>query len=97
MEVWNRWRLENPQIRPNLRKAKLQGKNLRDFNFNDTSFRRVDSNRSDLSQATFRRADLRRADLSDSILVGAELTSRKAELLKTISMEDLMKEFNMTS
>ncbi len=75
VEAWNRWRLENPQIRPNLRKAKLQGKDLRSFNFNDTNLRRVDLSRADLSQATFRRADLRRADLPDAILVGADLTS----------------------
>jgi len=75
VEEWNQWRQENPLIRPNLRKAKLHGKNLQHANFNDTILRRIDLTQSDLSYATFRRADLRRADLSRSTLIKADLTS----------------------
>ncbi len=30
VEEWNRWREENPMVQPNLRSAKLVGKNLQD-------------------------------------------------------------------
>ncbi len=73
--VWNQWRQKNPQIRPNLRKAKLHGMDLRNANFNDSTLRRADISQADLSQASFRRADLRRANLSGSLLRKADLTS----------------------
>lgn len=75
VEVWNRWRLENPEMRPNLRKAKLRGRDLQNANFNDSNLRRADLSKACLSRATFRRADLRRAVLSESILIEADLTS----------------------
>lgn len=73
--AWNEWRKAKPRILPNLRKAKLAGRDLRNANFNDTNLRRTDLSGTDLSGASFRRADLRRADLSESTLVGADFTS----------------------
>jgi hypothetical protein len=75
VEVWNQWRQKNPQIRPNLRKAKLHGENLQGVNFNDATLRRADLSATNLGDASFRRADLRRANLSEALLVKADFTS----------------------
>lgn len=75
VEVWNQWRQDNPHIRPNLRKAKLLGKSLQHYDFNDTNLRRANLSHANLSHASFRRADLRRADLPGATLIEADLTS----------------------
>lgn len=75
VDVWNQWRQKNPHIRPNLRKAKLQGEDLHNANFNDSNLRRSDLSKAILSGASFRRSDLRRANLSESNLRKADLTS----------------------
>lgn len=75
VQVWNRWRQENPQIRPNLRKANFRKKDLRHVNFSDANLRRSDLRGADLSQANMRRVDLRRANLSAATLREADLTS----------------------
>jgi hypothetical protein len=75
VEAWNRWRRDNPNIRPNLRKASLRGGDFRNSNFNDANLRRVDLSHSDLTGASFRRADLRRAKLSNCLFRNADLTS----------------------
>jgi hypothetical protein len=81
VENWNNWRNDFPDILPNLRKAKLQGMNLQNANFNDTNLRRTNLSNANLTGATFRRADLRRADLSGANLQKADLTS--ATLIET--------------
>ncbi len=75
MAVWNEWREDNPEARPNLRKANLDGENLRNFNFSDTNLRRADLSGADLSRANLRRADLRRTNLSGATLSESDLTS----------------------
>lgn len=75
VDAWNQWREKHPHIRPNLRKAKLQGLVLQHANFNDANLRRADLSKADLSQASFRRTDLRRANLAGAILREADLTS----------------------
>jgi hypothetical protein len=75
VQAWNRWRQENPQVRPNLRKARLSGQDLRSVNFSDANLRRADLRGADLSQSYLRRADLRRANLSGGTLREADFTS----------------------
>jgi TIR domain/Pentapeptide repeats (8 copies) len=57
--TWNRWREENPDIKPNLTQADLHGVRL---------------DRADLQRADLTGADLRRADLSEANLTRAHLT-----------------------
>jgi hypothetical protein len=59
VEVWNRWREENPDIRVNLSEADLRG---------------ADLSRARLNRANFFGANLHRADLSEADLSGADLT-----------------------
>jgi uncharacterized protein YjbI with pentapeptide repeats len=68
VEVWNRWRKENPDIRPKLRGAHLRGAYLI---YADLS--RADLVRARLSGADLRGADLREADLRGANLRGADL------------------------
>lgn len=75
VEVWNEWRQDNPDVRPNLRKANLHGQDLRKSNFSDSNLRRADLRKTNLSQANLRRADLRRANLSGATLLDTDLTS----------------------
>lgn len=58
VEVWNKWREDNPKVRPDLSKADLREADLREAN---------------LSIAILSRANLRNADLSEASLIGAYL------------------------
>jgi hypothetical protein len=70
IEVWNRWRNQNPYIRPDLNKANLRGKILR----------KADLRRAYIIEAKLRKANLIGADLRGTYLNGAELI--EAELMK---------------
>ncbi len=63
MDVWNRWRRENPKIVPDLSGANLSGANLSGANLS----------RANLYRAHLRGADLRGAHLSGAYLVLADL------------------------
>jgi len=54
VEVWNKWRLENPNIRPDLWEANLKDTDLRGFNLANATFFQAD-----LYETDFRNADLR--------------------------------------
>jgi uncharacterized protein YjbI with pentapeptide repeats len=75
VDAWNAWRKQHPGNEPNLRKARLVGKNLENINFNDTNLRRSDLRKTNLSGASFRRTDLRRAKLSEATIRHADFTS----------------------
>jgi hypothetical protein len=68
VEVWNRWRNENPNVRPELRWADLRGAEL-----SGASLGRADLSRAHLSGASLGGADLRGADLHAAELVGVYL------------------------
>jgi hypothetical protein len=93
VEVWNRWRAENPDIRPDLRRA-----GLREANLWGSDLSRVDLSRADLSGAIlggadFSGADLRAASLGEAYLSAADLNEailRGADLHKVdLSIVDL--------
>jgi len=44
VEVWNHWRKDNPDIKPNLRNASLKNLNLASINFSDTDLRGTNFN-----------------------------------------------------
>jgi hypothetical protein len=67
VEVWNRWREENPDVRPDLSLADLRWADL-----SEADLRRAILSEADLRRAVFSRADLRRAILSETDLRRAD-------------------------
>jgi Pentapeptide repeats (8 copies) len=68
VDAWNRWRADNPKVKPNLAYAVMRGANLTLANLAGAQLREAD-----LVLANLRGADLRHADLSGPNLVGARL------------------------
>ena len=68
VDAWNRWRGDNPKVKPDLAYAVMRGANLALANLSWAQLREVD-----LVLANLRGADLRHADLSGANLVGARL------------------------
>jgi uncharacterized protein YjbI with pentapeptide repeats len=86
VEVWNEWRKNNPDIKPNLRKANLLRANLSDADLSRANLFGANLWRADLSGANIWRANLNeaylwRADLSGANLFGANLN--EADLSRT--------------
>ncbi|MEO0456813.1 MAG: pentapeptide repeat-containing protein [Cyanobacteria bacterium P01_A01_bin.114] len=71
--AWNRWRVRNPTLRPNLRGADLQGLSLSGINFHNTYLGKANLSRAYLFEADFQSANLRTANLSRCCLIGANL------------------------
>ena len=68
VEVWNKWRSENPQIKPNLSNAHLRGASLR-----GADLKKVKLGGADLRGADLREAEFYTADLKGTLLNGAKL------------------------
>ena len=68
VDAWNRWRADNPKVKPDLAYAVLRCANLPLANLAGAQLREAD-----LVLANLRGADLRHADLSGANLVGARL------------------------
>jgi hypothetical protein len=66
--AWNKWREENPRVKPDLSYAVMRGADLMLANLAGAQLREAD-----LVLANLRGADLRHADLSGANLVGARL------------------------
>lgn len=81
VDVWNRWRKENPQAQIDLRCADLEGMKLKAVNLAGANLRKVKLVRANLQRANLRHADLTKADLRDADLYKADLA--RANLLKT--------------
>jgi uncharacterized protein YjbI with pentapeptide repeats len=78
VEVWNRWRQENPGVRPDLSQADLSAADLRRVDLHVANLGRADLSEAILFEAALRGADLsgaalRAADLSGANLSGADL------------------------
>jgi uncharacterized protein YjbI with pentapeptide repeats len=69
VDAWNRWREDNPKVKPDLAFAVMRGANLPLANLSWAQLREAD-----LVLANLRGADLRHADLSGANLVAARLT-----------------------
>ncbi len=84
VEVWNKWREENPDIRPGLEKADLESADLSEANFSradlfnadltEANLSRANLNGANLFKANVRRADLRNADLTHAYLHDANFS-----------------------
>lgn len=71
VEVWNRWRKDNPAVQPDLSRAKLNELTLRKANLMDANLSRADFSGSDLWQAQLRRSSFYLSNLSGASLVDA--------------------------
>jgi hypothetical protein len=82
-EVWNRWRAERPEIKPDLRKADLREARLSKINFERTRLDGADLRGADLSSASLKTASLSQADLREAKL-------RNTWLHRTLFKETLL-------
>jgi len=69
VDAWNKWRADNPKVKPDLSYAVMRGADLTLVNLTHAQLHEAD-----LVLANLRGADLRHADLSGANLVGARLT-----------------------
>ncbi len=74
VEVWNRWRTDNPEITPNLSGADLEELDLCGANFSGTMLGLADLNSADLSGSNMVNAALGGAGLDSAILCKANLS-----------------------
>ncbi|MBN1164328.1 MAG: pentapeptide repeat-containing protein [Candidatus Krumholzibacteriota bacterium] len=84
VSAWNKWRQENPAIKPDLSETNIKIRKLSHVNFKDTDLRGallagVDLRGANLENADLSGADLMEANLQDSWLSGASL--RKTNLM----------------
>ncbi|NTU74341.1 toll/interleukin-1 receptor domain-containing protein [Candidatus Roizmanbacteria bacterium] len=91
--VWNKWRLENIRIKPNLRSAKLDDIGLRSAylsaaNFSSASLTNAYMRSADLSKANLRGANLYHADLRTADLSAANICFSNANFAD-LSFADL--------
>jgi hypothetical protein len=92
VEVWNRWRRENPDVRPDLSRANLSLTDLREADLSRANLSGTDFQSAILSGAHLSRtylgeanlrwadlsgADLHYADLSEAILIGTNFSGAK--------------------
>ena len=77
VKMWNRWRMGNPTIRPDLSEAYLRRVYLRRANFILADLRGADLSMADLIWAKLNQADLCGANLSGAHLNQADLTLAK--------------------
>ena len=68
VEIWNKWRKDNPGITP-----KLSGAELHNANLTMMDLSKADLRETVLKKAVLIRADLSEAELSGAILIGADL------------------------
>jgi len=81
VESWNLWRMEHPDLRPDLRKAGLASADLRGVNLSDTDLNGAVLARAKLSGADLRGADLRGTDLSGAKLDGVNFSRSTIDIL----------------
>ena len=72
-DVWNRWRMENPEICPDLVQAELSGVDLNHANLSRAELRGASLSHTNLGWADLRAANLSGADLYEALLVEALL------------------------
>lgn len=81
VELWNQWRLENPEVMPDIRGTDLSQMDLSGYDLTRVILARTNLsttrlNGADLSSANLRAADLSNADLTNAILNDARYDSR---------------------
>jgi uncharacterized protein YjbI with pentapeptide repeats len=87
VDTWNAWREENPDIRPNLRRADLNGADLNGANLSGVNLREAGLIKANLSGADLSGANLRGADLSSGAVITNEIGADLS--MADLSMADL--------
>ena len=72
-DFWNRWRVENPTIIPDLSNTDLSQRSFRKVNFSSTQFKRSNLRKSRLRDSDFTGADLSGATLQWAVLSKSNL------------------------
>lgn len=83
MREWNQWRMENPQVLPDLSGEDFSRTDMDFINLSNTDLRYTDLSGSSLHHANLRKADLSRAKICGANLSRADLSYanlRKADL-----------------
>ncbi|MBT5029293.1 MAG: toll/interleukin-1 receptor domain-containing protein [Nitrospinaceae bacterium] len=78
-EVWNKWRLANPTVRPDFTGANFTGVNFAGSNFTGVTFAEVDLSGANLSKTDLSGADLSWAHLNFAKLLGTNLNETNLE------------------
>ena len=73
-KVWNKWKKDNPEVRPDLSGAKLIGAKLFETELIEADLRGAELIGADLRGANLNRANLNRANLNRANLSGAKLS-----------------------
>ena len=73
VDVWNRWREDNPEIKPDLSEANLENADLTYAKLEEVNLIRANLKRADLISAKLIRANLEGANLEGANLAGADL------------------------
>ncbi len=71
---WNYWRIDHPQITPDLRGVDLRGVNLSLANFSGVNLSGANLSGTNLYHANLRNADLRGATLVETVLCEADMS-----------------------
>ena len=98
VKVWNKWREESPDVRPDLIEADLSLSHLSEVNFHRTKLLGTILSYSHMSGANLLEADLRGANLSDANLSGAYLNRanlRGAHVKRAVLAEASLIETNL--
>jgi len=95
VDLWNKWRSENPGIKIDLSGANLSKTNLAGVDFRDARLTRVD-----FQGANLEKARLSLANLSRATLIGASLRQailKESRLAHTIAMKADLRDADLTS
>ena len=74
VEVWNQWRLEHPEIQPDLNGTDLRGTDLREADLSGADFRTANLSKANLREANLDKANLCSAKLNKTNLSKVKLT-----------------------
>jgi uncharacterized protein YjbI with pentapeptide repeats len=74
--AWNRWRAEDPDIKPNLSGVNLCKAKLSNINLRQADLRKTDLREADLAGADLVKADLRNANCRAAKVICADLKLR---------------------
>jgi len=73
VDSWNRWRLNNPELKVSLDRAHLDGMNLRGIDLSEVSLIGASLQGTNLTEANLYHADFTQADLRRTNLTGAQM------------------------
>jgi uncharacterized protein YjbI with pentapeptide repeats len=75
VEVWNKWREENPALRPDLRKAYLRKINICNANLREVDLTKANLSKANLAGAIISEAILYKSFLVEANIIGSDISS----------------------